>query len=123
MTTNKLLSWVNVKDGTPPQGEDVEIRTNSMDRNYRLGRYDYGFKCFYDDDNNVVTGQEWRMITGKTPVLEKTALLMKNIDDVPEHFVKDEMDSNEYYITFVGRENELPRVYHYSETESNSVWS
>lgn len=124
MTTNKQLAWVDIKDGLPPFGEDVEVRTNSMDRKYRLARYDHGFKCFYDDDNNEVSGNEWRLVYGLTPVTQEKALIMKNIDDVPEGYIQDRVNSNEYYITFKkrGDKSAMKWTYAYSETEVRSRW-
>ena len=125
MTTNKSATWVAIKDGYPQRGMDVEVKTNSMDRRYRLARWDEGHKCFYDDDNNVIEGNEWRVIYGKTPCTDVPAFIMKSLDDKPDSFVKRLEDCNEYAETWEHPtdKGKMPRTYSYSDTEKRSIWS
>jgi hypothetical protein len=124
MTTNKSADWVLLKDATPPNQAEVEVRTNSMDRKFRIGKWDQAYKCFYGDEDNIIEGQEWRMLVGKTPCTDRVAIIMKSVDDKPEGYVQDYGDSNEYGEVWVHPtdDSRMPYVYSYPEEEITSRW-
>ena len=112
--------WTSIKDGMPPKLMLCEVRTNSKDRSPREATYDEGFKTFYNDNGNEVTGEEWRPIQGKTPITDDPATIAYSLDIIPEGAIIDKFNSNEYFTTYQFGFKKY--VYHHTHSEIRSPW-